>query len=123
MRKTLIAAVIMSAIGLATPECSDAGGSWYVSSGHRGNSYGISYSSGSHRSHESYGHHTPSGRYEYRTQKVWVPGGWHYSTDACGRTSRHYLNSHYEHQTVKVWVPYHSNRQACGCNNRSHHRH
>ena len=24
---------------------------------------------------------------------------------------------------VKVWVPYHSNQQACGCNNRSHHRH
>jgi hypothetical protein len=106
MKKTLIAAVVAGAIGVTVPQVAEAGGNWYAYSGHRGHSYGFSYQSRGHGSHKRYGHQAPRGHYEYRTQKVWVPGGWHYYTDECGRTSRVYKNGRYEHQKVKVWVPY-----------------
>lgn len=108
MTKTLMAIAAAAGLGITVPETADAGGNWYAYSGHGGHSYGFSYHSSSRKQHYGHSYSKPRGHYEYRTKKVWVPGRWHYSTDACGRTTRTYQCGRHEYRKVKVWVPHHT---------------
>ena len=49
----------------------------------------------------------PRGRYEYRTERVWVPGYWTYDSD-CGGRRQVWQPGYYETTRSKVWVSHQS---------------
>lgn len=53
-----------------------------------------------------YHYYEPSGRWEYRTERVWVPGRWQYSYDHCGNQSRYWQSGYYRTYQTKTWVSY-----------------
>ncbi len=46
----------------------------------------------------------PSGYYEYRSERVWVPGRWVYEDLGCGRERKVWEPGYYETVQNKVWV-------------------
>lgn len=44
------------------------------------------------------------GHYEYRTERIWVPGMWVVHDDGCGRSRRVWNPGHYQTSHEKVWV-------------------
>lgn len=56
----------------------------------------------------------PSGRYECRQVRVWVPGYYERVRTRCGRVETRWVSGRYEYRTEKVWVPYGS------CHSQSH---
>lgn len=55
----------------------------------------------------SYHHRSqPSGRYEYRQVRVWVPGHHERVRNRCGRVETRWISGHYTYRTEKVWVSY-----------------
>ncbi len=63
-----------------------------------------------HRGYDRYRgyerHHKPSGRWEYRTTRIWVPGYYVTRYEPCGRKIRIWRPGRYEFRKQKVWVPY-----------------
>lgn len=55
--------------------------------------------------HHHYGSR-PSGRYECRQVKVWIPGHHERVRNRCGRSEYRWVPGRYEVRTEKVWVPY-----------------
>ena len=58
------------------------------------------------RHHYQGHHHRPSGRYEYRHVKIWVPGYRERTVTRCGRVEIRWIPGHYEVRREKVWVSY-----------------
>jgi hypothetical protein len=52
----------------------------------------------------------PSGRYEVRQIREWVPGHYERVVERHGRVTTHWVNGHYVTRTQQVWVPYESYR-------------
>jgi len=46
----------------------------------------------------------PRGYYEYRTERVWVPGSWSYEYSSCGSRRNVWQPGYYETHRNKVWV-------------------
>lgn len=46
----------------------------------------------------------PCGYYEYRTERVWVPGCWIWVTGPCHQSRRVWKSGHYRTENVRVWV-------------------
>jgi hypothetical protein len=55
-----------------------------------------------HRHHYS----RPSGRYEYRNVKIWVPGYRERIVKSCGQVETRWVQGHYEVRRQRVWVSY-----------------
>lgn len=53
-----------------------------------------------------YHHLRPSGHYEYRRTKVWVPGCRERIVKPCGRVEFRWVPGHYVVRRQKVWVSY-----------------
>ena len=49
-------------------------------------------------------HSQPSGRYEYRRVKTWIPGRYERMATHCGRVETRWVPGHYDYCTEKVWV-------------------
>lgn len=54
----------------------------------------------------------PTGHYEWRTERVWVPGQWVYETLRCGSQRQVWKPGHYITQRTRVWVSY--DNVVCG---------
>lgn len=52
----------------------------------------------------SYNRHRGDGHYEYRRVKVWNPGYWEFTRDACGRRVKVWNKGYYSFRREKVWV-------------------
>jgi len=50
----------------------------------------------------------PSGYYETRTERYWVPGRRIITRDHCGRKAIRYTQGYYDYREIKVWVEYRS---------------
>jgi hypothetical protein len=50
--------------------------------------------------------HRPSGRYEYRNVKIWVPAYRERTVTRCGQVEVRWVPGHYEVRREKVWVSY-----------------
>ena len=46
----------------------------------------------------------PTGHYETRTVKTWVPGTWIYETLPCGTVQKVWQPGYYQTEKVRVWV-------------------
>jgi len=46
----------------------------------------------------------PSGYYEWRTERVWVPGCWVYEDNGCGYQRKVWQSGYYKTNRHKVWV-------------------
>lgn len=46
----------------------------------------------------------PSGHYEWRTERRFVPGRWFYEDLGCGNRRRIWQPGHYQNTRIKVWV-------------------
>ncbi len=66
--------------------------------------YGGDYRGGGYYSEVRAYHGRPSGHYQYRIVKDWVPGYWAYESDGCGLDRRHWHKGYYTRKKVKVWV-------------------
>lgn len=65
---------------------------------------------------ERHPRHLPSGRYEYRRVRAWVPGYHERVTTSCGRVELRWVPGRYEIRTEKVWVSHEGSRsrERCG---------
>ncbi len=59
-----------------------------------------------HHVHHRHAFRRPSGHYEYRRIKIWVPGCRERIVKRCGRIEFRWVPGHYEFRTQKVWVSY-----------------
>jgi hypothetical protein len=50
-------------------------------------------------------HHARKGHWEYRKQRVWIPGHWEWVVGRCGQERRVWVDGYYRFKKVKVWVP------------------
>ena len=48
----------------------------------------------------------PRGYWREVSVRVWVPGGWVFERDHCGRGYKRYVEGHYELRPDRVWVAY-----------------
>ena len=48
----------------------------------------------------------PSGYYEIRTERYWVPGRRIITRDHCGRKAIRYTQGYYDYREIRVWVEY-----------------
>jgi len=48
----------------------------------------------------------PSGYYEIRTERYWIPGRRIITRDHCGRKAIRYTQGYYDYREIKVWVEY-----------------
>jgi len=46
----------------------------------------------------------PEGHYEYRTERVWVPGCWEYEYNSCGRRVSYWRPGYYKTYETRIWV-------------------
>ena len=46
----------------------------------------------------------PQGYYEWRTERIWVPGCWVYEDDGCGYRRKIWQSGYYKTNRYKVWV-------------------
>ena len=46
----------------------------------------------------------PAGHYEYREERIWVPGSWEYVETRCGNVERVWREGFYRTEMIKVWV-------------------
>jgi hypothetical protein len=54
--------------------------------------------------HHYHYRHQPRGYYEYRTERVWVPGSWVHHPSPCGSRRQTWQPGYYSTQRNKVWV-------------------
>ena len=51
-----------------------------------------------------YEHAPRRGHYEYRTERIWVPGAWVYQDSGCGSRRRVWQPGYYQTSREKVWI-------------------
>jgi hypothetical protein len=51
------------------------------------------------------GYRDERGYFEYRQERVWVPGYWETNRSPCGRRSKVWVEGYWDFRSVKVWVP------------------
>ena len=83
-------------VELASHRCYDRGDSW--------KRYDNSYRDYDRRHDRRWDNNRDRGYYTYKTEKVWVPGHWIYSSDRHGRTVKVWVKGHHEKRKIKVWV-------------------
>lgn len=49
-------------------------------------------------------YYRPSGRYEWRSTRVYIPGRWVYEYTPCGRRERIWQPGYYTYERERVWV-------------------
>lgn len=125
MKNTLIGIIALSlGLAFAAPQAQARDDGWAAFGGLIGGAIlaHAVFQGSSHGSHHGYSvhgysHSSKGGRYEYRQQRVWVPGHYDYERDACGHKVRVFHPGHHKIELVKVWVPYShghvSRRRSC----------
>jgi hypothetical protein len=68
--------------------------------------YSNNYSSYRHDSYDRHHVSQPTGRWETRRVKKWVPGFWEVRYNHCGDRIKVWRNGHYRYETERVWVSF-----------------
>ncbi len=63
-------------------------------------------------------HRRPSGRYETRRVKMWIPGHYDRAGSRCGRGDIRWVPGRYDVRTERVWVSYGSRRSRSHAHDR-----
>ncbi|MFT5122450.1 MAG: hypothetical protein ACI9TH_004866 [Kiritimatiellia bacterium] len=122
MKNTLSIITLTLGLGVCAPQAQAGDEGWAAFGGLLGGAVltHAAYQSHGHHAAPSHGssHRESSGHFEYREERVWVPGHYDYERDACGHKVRVFHPGHYKSETVKVWIPHrrghYASRRSCG---------